>query len=205
MRLYERHVLPRLIDIACSGADIREQRRLTVPRAEGRVLEVGMGPGHNLAFYDPERVEFIWGLEPNSAMRRHAADRIAASGLDVRWLDLPGEEIPLDTDSVDTVVLTYTLCSIADWRQALDQMRRVLKPGGQLLFCEHGEAPDESVRTWQRRIEPIWSRVAGGCHITRRIPELIEQGGFVIDELDEHYLPGPKISAYQYRGRAHPV
>lgn len=203
--LYDRHVLPRLIDLACSGADIERQRRLVVPRATGKVLEVGMGPGLNLAFYDPDRVELVWGLEPNTSMRSLAADRIESSGLDVRWLDLPGEEIPLDTDTVDTVVLTYTLCSIGDWERALGQMRRVLRPDGQLLFCEHGEAPDESVRTWQRRIEPIWSRVAGGCHLTRRIPELIEQAGFVIDELDEGYLPGPKISAYQYRGRAHPA
>ena len=122
----------------------------------------------------------------------------------MRWLDLPGEEIPLDDHSVDTVVLTYTLCSITGWDQALGQMRRVLRPGGVLLFSEHGESPDESVRTWQHRINPVWKRVAGGCHITRRIPDLIEQGGFAIDELDQGYLPGPKIGGYHYWGSAQP-
>jgi ubiquinone/menaquinone biosynthesis C-methylase UbiE len=202
MGLYERHVLPRVINVACSGSDADRQRRRVVPSATGRVLEVGMGPGLNLAHYDPSRVELVWGLEPNTAMRSLAGDRIAASGLDVRWLDLPGEEIPLDDDSVDTVVLTYTLCTIADWERALNQMRRVLRPGGELLFCEHGEAPDEAVRAWQRRIEPVWKRLAGGCHITRPIPDLIERGGFRVDELDEGYQPGPRISGYQYWGRA---
>ena len=203
MGLYERHVLPRVINLACSGNDIERQRRAVVPHATGRVLEVGMGPGLNLPFYDPSQVEFVWGLEPNDGMRTLAAERIERAAVEVRWLDLPGEEIPLEDESVDTVVLTYTLCSIADWERALDQMRRVLKPHGQLLFAEHGESPDESVRRWQRRIDPVWTRVAGGCHITRRIPDLIERGGFRIDRLEEGYLPGPKISAYQSWGRAH--
>ena len=116
-----------------------------------------MGPGLNLPFYDRSTVEWVWGLEPSEGMRRKAAPALAATDLDVRWLDLPGEQIPLDDDSVDTIVLTYTLCSIADWEGALAQMRRVLKPGGQLLFSEHGEAPDESVRRWQHRIDPVWT------------------------------------------------
>jgi ubiquinone/menaquinone biosynthesis C-methylase UbiE len=167
------------------------------------VLEVGMGPGLNLPFYDPSRVEFVWGLEPNDGMRTVVAERIEQASVEVRWLDLPSEEIPLDDDSVDTVVLTYTLCSITDWERALDQMRRVLKPDGQLLFAEHGESPDESVRRWQHRIDPVWTRLAGGCHITRRIPDLIERGGFHIDHLEEGYLPGPRISAFQSWGHAH--
>mgnify|MGYP001817692296 FL=1 len=203
MGLYERHVLPRVINLACSGGDIERQRRAVVPHAAGRVLEVGMGPGLNLPFYDPSRVEFVWGLEPNDGMRTVVAERIEQASVEVRWLDLPSEEIPLDDDSVDTVVLTYTLCSITDWERALDQMRRVLKPDGQLLFAEHGESPDESVRRWQHRIDPVWTRLAGGCHITRRIPDLIERGGFHIDHLEEGYLPGPRISAFQSWGHAH--
>jgi ubiquinone/menaquinone biosynthesis C-methylase UbiE len=202
MGLYERHVLPRLIDAACGGADIERQRRKVVPQAAGRVLEVGMGPGLNLPFYDRSQVEFVWGLEPNDAMRALAAARIAASELEVHWLDLPGEAIPLDDDAVDTVVLTYTLCSIAGWEEALGQMRRVLKPGGRLLFSEHGESPDRSVRAWQHRIDPVWTRLAGGCHITRRIPALIEQGGFVVEQLDEGYLPGPRIAGFHSWGSA---
>jgi ubiquinone/menaquinone biosynthesis C-methylase UbiE len=204
MGLYDTHILPRLINVACGGGDIERQRRKVVPHATGRVLEVGMGPALNLPFYDRSKVELIWGLEPNQGMRKLADERIESSGLDVRWLDLPGEEIPLEDHSVDTVVLTYTLCSITGWEQALGQMRRVLRPGGVMLFSEHGESPEQSVRTWQHRIDPMWTRVAGGCHITRRIPELIEHTGFTIDELDAGYLPGPKIGSYHYWGRATP-
>jgi ubiquinone/menaquinone biosynthesis C-methylase UbiE len=205
MGLYETHFLPRLINVACGGGDIERQRRKVVPHATGRVLEVGMGPALNLPFYDRSKVDLIWALEPNQGMRKLADERIESSGLDVRWLDLPGEEIPLDDHTVDTVVLTYTLCSITGWEQALGQMRRVLRPGGVLLFSEHGESPEPSVRTWQHRVDPMWTRVAGGCHITRRIPELIEHTGFTIDQLDAGYLPGPKISAYHYWGRATPA
>ena len=137
-------------------------------------------------------------------MRRKAAPAIDASDLDVRWLGLPGEEIPLDDDSVDTVVLTYTLCTIADPERALGQMRRVLRPGGRVLFSEHGEAPDESVRKWQHRIDPIWTRLAGGCHITRPIPQLIESGGFRLVDIESGYLPGAKVASYNSWGIARP-
>ncbi len=204
MGLYETYVLPHLIGLACSGGDIAKQRSRIVPRATGRVLEVGMGPGLNLPFYDRSEVELVWGLEPSPGMRRKAAGALEATDLDVRWLDLPGEEIPLDDDSVDTVVLTYTLCTIADPGRALAQMRRVLAPDGLLLFSEHGAAPDDSVRTWQRRIDPVWTRVAGGCHITRPIPELIESAGFELVEVESAYLPGPKIASYHSWGAARP-
>ena len=144
MGIYDTYVLPHLIDLACGSGDISAQRQKVVPLATGRVLEVGMGPGLNLPFYDRSKVELVWGLEPSEGMRRKAAPALDASDLDVRWLDLPGEEIPLDDDSVDTVVLTYTLCTIADPERALDQMRRVLAARRPLLFSEHGEAPDES-------------------------------------------------------------
>jgi ubiquinone/menaquinone biosynthesis C-methylase UbiE len=205
MGLYERHVLPRLIDVACRGADVDRQRRAVVPQALGRVLEVGMGPGLNLPFYDRGRVELIWAAEPNEAMRALAGDRIAHSGLDVRWLGVGAEGLPLEDRSVDTVVLTYTLCSIADWAAGLDEMRRVLRPGGRLLFAEHGEAPDPSVRAWQQRIEPVWKRLAGGCHLTRPIPRLIETSGFRLDHLDQRYLPGPRIASYHSSGVASPA
>lgn len=203
MGIYHEHVLPHLIGLACGGGDIAKQRRKVVPHATGRVLEVGMGPALNLAFYDRSQVELIWGLEPSPGMRRKAAPALAATDLDVRWLDLPGEEIPLDDHSVDTVVLTFTLCTIPDWERALAQMRRVLAPGGRLLFCEHGEAPDASVRTWQHRIDPVWTRLAGGCHITRPIPEMIESSGFGFVSIDSAYVPGPKIASYLSWGAAH--
>jgi ubiquinone/menaquinone biosynthesis C-methylase UbiE len=202
MGLYDTHVLPHVIDLACGTDDVAERRRAVVPRATGRVLEVGMGPAHNLPFYDSERVELIWGLEPSDGMRRKAAPRIEASDLDVRWIDLPGEEIPLEDESVDTVVLTYTLCSIADSERALQQMRRVLRPDGRLLFVEHGESPDATVRRWQHRIDPIWTRVAGGCRITRPVTELIEAAGFVVVDLTTGYTSGPRIASWISSGSA---
>lgn len=204
MGVYDTYVLPHLIDLACGTGDVAKQRRKVVPRATGRVLEVGMGPGLNLPFYERSSVELVWGLEPSEGMRRKAAPALEATDLDVRWLDVPGEEVPLDDCSVDTVVLTYTLCTIPDWQRALEQMRRVLKPGGQLLFSEHGEAPDESVRRWQHRIDPLWTRLAGGCHITRAIPHLIESAGFEFVDVESMYLPGAKIASYHSWGAAVP-
>jgi ubiquinone/menaquinone biosynthesis C-methylase UbiE len=204
MGVYSDYVLPHLIGIACGGEDVAAQRRKVVPAASGRVLEVGMGPALNLPFYDRDAVELVWGLEPSEAMRRKAAPALEASDLDVRWIGLRGEDIPLDDHSVDTVVLTYTLCSIADADAALAQMRRVLRPGGRLLFSEHGEAPDASVRRWQHRIDPVWTRVAGGCHITRPIPKLIESAGFDLVEVESAYRPGPKVASYHSWGVARP-
>jgi ubiquinone/menaquinone biosynthesis C-methylase UbiE len=203
MGFYENRILPRMIDTACGAGPILKQRAKVVPHAKGRVLEVGMGSAINLSFYNPEQVEMVWGLEPSEGMRRRAAPRLENAPFPVEWLGLPGEEIPLDDDSADTVLLTYTLCTIPDFKKALGQMRRVLKPGGQLLFSEHGEAPDESVRKWQDRINPIWKRIAGGCHINRPIPKLIEEAGFKIEDIDSMYLPNtPRIAAFQYWGSA---
>ena len=203
MGFYENRILPYLIDMGCGSPPIAKQREKVVPQAEGRVLEVGMGSGLNLSFYDPERVEFVWGLEPSAGMRRKAQDRLAQAPFEVKWLDLPGEEIPLEDDSADTVLLTYTLCTIPDFRTALAQMRRVLKPGGRLLFSEHGAAPDVDVRKWQDRINPIWKMVAGGCNINREIPHALEEAGFEIQQLDTMYLPNtPKIAAFNYWGFA---
>jgi ubiquinone/menaquinone biosynthesis C-methylase UbiE len=174
-----------------------------VPRAEGRVLEIGMGSGLNLPFYDPERVEFVWGLEPSEGMRVKARERLAKAPFDVKWLDLPGEEIPLEDDSADTILLTYTLCTIPDFRAALQQMRRVLKPNGKLLFSEHGAAPDAGVRKWQDRLNPVWKVMAGGCNINREIPQALEEAGFRLQEIDTMYLPGtPAIAGFQYWGYA---
>ncbi len=182
---------------------IGRQRQKVVPEAQGRVLEVGMGSALNLPFYDPSRVEHVWGLEPSEGMRRKAAPRLEAAPFPVEWLDLPGEEIPLEDDSADTVLLTYTLCTIPDFRAALAQMRRVLKPGGRLLFSEHGAAPDAGVRRWQDRINPLWKRVAGGCNINREVPQMLEEAGFRVEQLDTMYLPKtPRIAAFQYWGHA---
>jgi ubiquinone/menaquinone biosynthesis C-methylase UbiE len=202
MSFYDEYCLPHLIHCACSLKVIQSQREKIVPVAEGRVLEVGMGSALNIPFYNPDKIDFVWGLEPSRAMRKKARRNLGRAPFEVRLLDLPGEEIPLDDNSVDTVLLTYTLCTIPDWRNALQQMRRVLKTGGKLVFCEHGLAPDQQVQKWQDRVNPFWKKVAGGCHLNRPIPEYIEQGGFTIQTLETGYLPGPKFAGFNYWGVA---
>ena len=202
MSFYEDHVLPHLLHLACGVKAVQRQREKVVPLASGRVLEVGMGSGLNLPYYDRDRVERIWGLEPSAGMRRKARGNLQRTDVPVEWLDLPGEEIPLDDDSVDTVLLTYTLCTIPDWRRAVEQMRRVLRPGGMLVFCEHGEAPDAGVRRWQQRLTPLWKRVTGGCHLARPIPRCLAEGGFDVRTLDSGYLPGPRFATFNYWGTA---
>jgi ubiquinone/menaquinone biosynthesis C-methylase UbiE len=148
-------------------------------------------------------VEMVWGLEPSEGMRKKARRRVEAAPFELQWLSLPGEQIPLDENSADTVVLTYTLCTIPDWKTALQQMRRVLKPGGKLLFSEHGKAPDEAVKQWQDRINPYWNKIAGGCHVNRDIPALLTEGGFNIKEIETLYMPStPKFAGFTYWGYA---
>jgi ubiquinone/menaquinone biosynthesis C-methylase UbiE len=202
MSFYEDRVLPHLIDLACSAKPNQKQREKIVPLARGEVLEIGFGSGLNLPFYDARKVHKIWGLEPSEGMRRKALPMVEASGLQVEFIDLPGERIPLEANSVDTVLVTYSLCTIPDAVAALEGMRRVLKPGGSLLYCEHGTAPDASVRRWQRRLNPAWSRVAGGCNMDRDIPGLLAKGGFEITVDERMYIPGIRILSYNYWGTA---
>jgi ubiquinone/menaquinone biosynthesis C-methylase UbiE len=203
MDFYERRILPWLLDVAMSAKPITYQRRKVVPLAEGRVLEIGMGAGQNLAFYDPAKVSHIWGLEPSAEMRERAKARAAGLSIGLDFLDLKAEEIPLEDRSADTVLVTYTLCTIPDVARALKGMRRVLKPGGRMIFCEHGRAPDEDVRRWQERITPIWKVIGGGCHVGRPIPELIREGGFEIEKMETMYLPStPRFAGYNYWGTA---
>jgi ubiquinone/menaquinone biosynthesis C-methylase UbiE len=199
---YEDRVLPRLINLACSAKPTQKQREKVVPGASGDVLEIGFGGGLNLPHYDRANVRRIWGLEPSSGMREIAAEPIANSGLDVELIDLPGEEIPLDDNCVDTVLITYTLCTIVDVASALDGMRRVLKPDGRLLFCEHGKAPDGNVVKWQERMNPTWRRFAGGCNMNRDIPAILATAGFDIEEDNRMYVPGIKSLSYNYWGSA---
>lgn len=203
MSFYENHVLPHLIGLACGAPQIMKKRSQIVPAAEGRVLEVGFGAGPNLAFYDPAKVSRVFALEPSEGMRRKARKAIKAARVEVEIIDLPGEDIPLEDDSVDTVVLTYTACTIPDIDAALAQMRRVLRPGGRLLFSEHGLSPDAGVAAWQRRIEPVWKPIAGGCHLTRRPDALLTRAGFLIEAMEADYLPkSPKFASFNYSGFA---
>jgi ubiquinone/menaquinone biosynthesis C-methylase UbiE len=199
---YDRHLLPHLVDFACGMQPVRRQREMIVPLAHGRVLEVGIGTGLNMPFYDPSRVRYIVGVDPALQMHRLALKRIARAGLDVELVGISAETLPLEDESIDTVVTTYTLCTIPDPVAALREMRRVLAPGGRLLFCEHGRAPDESVRRWQARLTPHWQKIAGGCHLDRDIPALLEGAGFRCDALQTRYLPGPRPLTFNYWGEA---
>lgn len=178
------------------------QRQKVVPLARGRVLEIGIGSGLNLPFYDENKVARVWGLDPSPEMIRMAGKAAETAPFEVEFVPLPIEEAPLEDGFVDTVVVTYTLCTIPDPGSALRHMARVLKPGGELIFCEHGLAPDAGVRRWQRRMNPIWKRLAGGCHLDRNIPELIKQGGFRIRDLETLYLPGWRPGSFNYWGTA---
>ena len=204
MGLYGRCIEPALVSLACSARPIARQRRKIVPQAEGRVLEVGFGSGLNLPYYDPEKVSSLVALEPSEGMRRRAAPRLAETPLNVELIGLRGEEIPLADDSIDTVLVTYTLCTIPDAAAALAQMRRVLKPGGRMLFSEHGLAPDASVARWQARLNGVWGAIGGGCNLNRDIAALIRAAGFAFDDLQTGYLPKtPRFAGYNYWGCAH--
>lgn len=202
MGFYSERILPHLIDKACSASPNQKQRQKIVPLAAGRVLEVGFGSGLNVPFYDTQKVDKIWALEPSAGMRNKARPVVEASAMDIEFIDLPGEEIPLDSASVDTVLVTYSLCTIPDAVSALHGMRRVLKPGGRLLYCEHGRAPDKDVLRWQERVNPAWRKIAGGCNMDRDIPGLLASGGFDIVTDERMYIPGLRILCYNFWGTA---
>ena len=202
MGFYDEKILPRFINLACGSKPTTKQREKIVPRAEGDVLEIGFGSGLNVPYYDKQKVRKIFGLEPSEGMRKLAADKVADSEIDIEFIDLPGEEIPLDANSVDTVLVTYTLCTIPNVAAALEGMRRVLKPGGVLLYCEHGKTPDAGVLRWQNRLNPAWEKIGGGCNINRDIPALIEDNGFSITSDERMYVPGPRILSYNFWGSA---
>lgn len=202
MGFYDRHILPHLIDCACGLGHVMKARSAIVPRAQGRVLEIGIGTGLNLSFYDATRVQHICGVDPAAQMHPIARRRAQKIAIPVETLPLVIEQIGADAASFDTVVTTFTLCTIPGAVAALKEMRRVLKPGGELLFCEHGAAPDESVRRWQDRLTPWWKPLAGGCHLNRDIPAMLAAGGFHVRDLHARYLPGPRPMSYVYSGVA---
>jgi ubiquinone/menaquinone biosynthesis C-methylase UbiE len=178
------------------------QRAKVVPFALGSVLEVGFGSGLNLPFYDKTKVQHVWALDPSREMWTLAEERVRGAGIPVEFLNATAEEIPLPNRSADTVLVTFTLCTLPDVRCALREMARVLKPGGELVFCEHGLAPDENVRRWQDRLNPMWKAFGGGCNLNRPIPSLLEQGGFRLREMSSMYIPGWRPASFNYWGRA---
>ena len=203
MSLYDKYVLPKFLNCACGSNPVSRQRQKVVPLVEGKVLEVGVGSGLNLPFYDKSKIDELWGLDPSkelSDMARKVADR---ENIVVNFISSGAEEIPLPDSYFDSVLITYTMCTIPEVARANKEIKRVLKRGGKLIFCEHGEAPDENIRKWQKRINPFWGKLAGGCNIDRKIPTLIQNSGFEIVELEEMYLPKtPKIVGYNYWGYA---
>lgn len=203
MRFYKRHILPFCLDKACSIGPIEKQRAKIVPFAKGDVLEIGIGSGLNLPHYDPIKVNRVVGVDPDEHIWARSQNRRKAAGFQVDRIGLSGEDIPLESATMDTVVVTYSLCTIPDPVKALREMRRILKPGGEILFCEHGRAADSKVEKWQRRIDPLWSKIAGGCHSGRDIPRLLLNAGLESHELHQQYIPGPKVLSYNYWGRAH--
>jgi ubiquinone/menaquinone biosynthesis C-methylase UbiE len=203
MSLYEKYVLPKFLNCTCGSKPITYQRKKVVPHAEGIVLEIGIGSGLNLPFYDQSKVKKIWGLEPSEALSAMAKQTAEELNLDVGFVSSGAEEIPFCDDYFDSVLVTYTMCTIPEVIRANLEIKRVLKPGGKLIFCEHGIAPDENISKWQSRIDPLWGIIAGGCHLNRNIPEILDQSGFDVIQMEEMYLPStPKIAGYNYWGWA---
>jgi ubiquinone/menaquinone biosynthesis C-methylase UbiE len=205
MGFYSNYVVPRFVTCACGSKPIVRQRQKVVPRARGKILEIGLGAGHNIPHYDHERVDRVIGIDPCETSWQLAQERVNAVPFDVEFLAGSAEDIPLDDDSVDSVLLTFALCTIPDPLAALSEAKRVMRPGGELVFCEHAQAPDESVQRWQARINPLWKRLAGGCNLNRDIVGLIRTAGFDINELEQMYLPNtPRIAGFNVWGTAIP-
>jgi ubiquinone/menaquinone biosynthesis C-methylase UbiE len=202
MGLYAKYVLPRIIDVAMRNDETARLRAAWIPLARGEVLEVGIGSGLNLPFYSAE-VQRVYGVDPSVELQRIARGRVAATPFEVEFLSQSAEEhLPLADASIDTVVTTWTLCSIADAPKALREMKRVLKASGRLIFLEHGRAADPGVADWQERITPLWKNITGGCHLNRKIDDLITTAGFRITELKTFYVRGPRPMTYTFQGAA---
>jgi ubiquinone/menaquinone biosynthesis C-methylase UbiE len=200
--MYQKYVMPKIVHFTCGMKPAMKQREKVVPLAEGRVLEVGIGSGLNIPFYQPHKVEHLWGLDPSAEMWSIAQKNALQHHIDAEFIQSGAESIPLDNNSADTVVMTYTMCTISEVHSALDEIRRVLKPGGKLIFCEHGMAPDKSVQRWQNRLNPAWNKLSGGCNLNRPIPQLLEQSGFKSQDMQTMYLPGWKPASFNYWGTA---
>jgi len=204
MNLYERWVLPRLIHLTMKHQEATRHRRSLIPAARGRVLEIGIGSGLNLPFYG-RQVERVVGVDPSEELLALARGRLEAAPFAVELQARSAEELPFEAGSFDSAVTTWTLCSVPDAGRALAEVRRALKPDGQLLFVEHGRAEAPGVAAWQDRLNRIWGRLAGGCNLNRPIAALIREAGFRIDDLEAgHLVKGPKLVTYLYRGRARP-
>ena len=200
---YEKFFLPKLCNKCCSTKPINYQRNKVVPLAKGVVLEIGMGSGLNIPFYNKNNIKKIIGLDPSQELNFLAKKIAKENNIGIDFIMSGAEEIPLPNDYVDTILITYTLCTIPDLDKSMNEMKRVLKSEGKFIFCEHGIAPDQNIIKWQGRINPIWKAIMGGCNINRNIPKIITDSGFHITNINEMYLPStPKIVGYNYWGVA---
>jgi ubiquinone/menaquinone biosynthesis C-methylase UbiE len=199
MSLYSRFLFPRVLDFAMKHEELTNLREKMIQAARGVVLEVGIGSGLNLPFYTSS-VTKLYALEPSAELLTKARTRSARAPFPIEWLNSAAELIHLPDSSVDTVVVTWSLCSMQDPSAALGEMSRVLRPDGRLIFIEHGLSPDAGVQSWQNRLTPVWRRLAGGCHLNRKMDDLIRSAGFSIATLDAAYIPGPRPLTYTYVG-----
>jgi ubiquinone/menaquinone biosynthesis C-methylase UbiE len=201
MRFYARHILPRVIEFGMTRAEVTALRAANVPAARGTVLEVGIGSGLNLPFYTGD-VTRLYGIDASLEMLSLARTRTNRVPFPVVLIQQRAESIPLANAAIDTAVMTWALCSIGDPLAALREIRRVLRPSGMLIFVEHGLSPHAGVRKWQNRATPVWRHVAGGCHLNRKIDDLVRESGFEIGQLEMNYVPGPRPLTFMYAGRA---
>lgn len=206
MSFYSRYILAPLISCGCGCQAISDQRAHVVPKARGTVLELGAGAGHNLHFYDPQAVTEVIAVEPEPALAERFARAARQAPVKTTLIEDIAENLALPPNSIDTILTTFVLCTIPDGIAALQAAKRALKPDGLLLFCEHGLAPDESVARTQQRLEPLWRRIFGGCHLSRPIPDLIRNAGFQIETMQSDYMPkSPRFASYLYEGSARAV
>ena len=201
MGFYDKYILPTFLNCACGTKPMQYQRKKIVPFAKGDVLEIGIGSGLNLPFYDLDQINKIWGLDPSEELNSMAEKVARDIDIDVDLIIGGAEEIPLPENSIDTILLTYTLCTIPKVKDSIKEIERVLKPSGSMLFCEHGLAPDEKVAKWQQRLNPYWKKIAGGCNLNIDIPKIIQDSSFKITKLETMYLPStPKFAGFNYWG-----
>ena len=202
-KTYEKYILPKMLDCCCSTKPINYQRNKIVPKASGTILEVGIGSGLNIPFYQKSEIKKVYGLDPSEELCDMAKKTAQNLDISVDFLINGAEEINLKSDTIDTVLITYTMCSIPNINEALKEIKRVMKADAKFIFCEHGIAPDKNIMKWQNRINPLWSKLFGGCNINKDIPEILNTNGFKIKSLDQMYLPNtPKIVGYNYWGQA---
>ncbi len=203
MGIYRRYIGPRLVTCLCGQNDIALERQKVVPQAEGVVLEIGIGPGLNLEYYNPERVTQVIGVDPSASFLALGAERHETSCVPLKIIEAPAEDLPIAAATIDTAVITYTLCSVDDPAAALREVKRVLKPGGRALFLEHGLATDARVASWQQKVNPIWRRLAVGCNLNRPVAQLFDDAGFRLTRVEYYYLEGkPKALGYISAGEA---